>query len=101
MQCLILTEQNGRVSPRTSSQQSDKQSESPVLPHPVTTNGQRGSTNTMSNPERVSPQSSHVDPHNAKSTRVETVASQGFGSGIPAKIEEGIEPGDDNGENMR
>lgn len=35
----------------------------------------------------------NVDSHNAKAARMEATASQGFGGGIPPKIEEGIEPG--------
>ena len=95
MQNLIYFQQNGRVSPRTPS---DKQSESPVLPTAVTTNGQRSSNNTIPHHGRVSPQTANMDSHNAKTARMEAMAPQGFSSGIPAKIEEGIEPCDNAGE---
>ena len=39
-----------------------------------------------------SPQSLNANSHNAKMARMEATAAQGFGGGIPAKIEEGIEP---------
>lgn len=44
--------------------------------------------------QKRSPQGLNTDSHNAKLARMEAAASQGFGGGIPAKIEEGIEPGD-------
>ena len=45
-------------------------------------------------PDQRSPQALNADSHNAKMARMEATASQGFGGGIPAKIEEGVEPGD-------
>ena len=44
--------------------------------------------------DQKSPQALNADSHNAKMARMEASASQGFGGGIPAKIEEGVEPGD-------
>ena len=44
--------------------------------------------------DQRSPQALNADSHNAKLARMEASASQGFGGGIPAKIEEGIEPGE-------
>ena len=44
--------------------------------------------------QQRSPQGLNTDSHNAKLARMEVAASQGYGGGIPAKIEEGIEPGD-------
>ncbi|MCJ1467960.1 blue light receptor [Pseudocyphellaria aurata] len=89
---LRWAKENGRLSPRTSSQ-SDKQCESPVQSVVLVTNEQRGPSNSLSHQERRSPQSVNVDSHNAKAARMEATASQGFGGGIPPKIEEGIEPG--------
>lgn len=45
-------------------------------------------------PDQRSPQALNADSHHAKMARMEATASQGFGGGIPAKIEEGVEPGD-------
>lgn len=44
--------------------------------------------------QQRSPQGLNTDSRNAKLARMEAAASQGYGGGIPAKIEEGIEPGD-------
>ncbi|KAI9725087.1 MAG: hypothetical protein M1812_000363 [Candelaria pacifica] len=93
---LRWAKQNGRVSPRTSSQQSDgKLSASPVHSSPVggdifNSNG-NPPPSTMQ-PDRVSPQIANADSHAAKTARMEAIASHGYGGGIPAKIEEGIEP---------
>ena len=42
--------------------------------------------------EKRSPQAANADSHNAKTARMEAASSQGYGGGIPAKIEEGEEP---------
>ncbi|MCJ1263814.1 blue light receptor [Lobaria immixta] len=91
---LRWAKENGRVSPRTSSQQSDRQSESPVQSVVLVANEQRGPSNPFPNQERRSPQSMNIDSHHAKAARMEATASKGFGGGIPPKIEEGIEPGE-------
>ncbi|KAL9105968.1 MAG: hypothetical protein Q9187_008628, partial [Circinaria calcarea] len=77
--------QNGRVSPRTSSQHSDKQSASPSHSSPL-------QPTPSTSPDKKSPQTQNADSHNAKTSRMEAAASQGYGGGIPAKIEEGEEP---------
>ena len=45
-------------------------------------------------PDQRSPKALNADSHNAKLARMEASASQGFGGGIPAKIEEDVEPGE-------
>lgn len=42
-------------------------------------------------PVTVSPQVQNIESHNTKVARMEADPSQGFGGGIPPKIEEGIE----------
>lgn len=54
--------------------------------------GNPTTTTTMVPSERVSPMMANADSHAAKTARMEAAASQGYGGGIPAKIEEGIEP---------
>lgn len=48
----------------------------------------------MPNSEKLSPQEANAESHHVKTARMEATAAQGYGGGIPAKIEEGIEPGD-------
>ena len=91
--------QNGRVTPRTSSQKSDKESASPARSASLNTitaadQGGGGEPKLASLQEKRSPQTLNAESHNAKMARMEAMASQGFGGGIPAKIEEGIEPGE-------
>ena len=89
--------QNGRVTPRTSSQQSDKGSASPVRTNSLNSISALEQQTTKAPPlaqERQSPQSINAGSHNAKMARMEAPATQGHGGGIPPKIEEGIEPGD-------
>lgn len=87
--------QNGRVSPRASSQQSDKHSaasqstSSPRQSSPLTTSMM---VNDSTFPEKRSPQAVNADSHNAKTARMEAASSHGYGGGIPAKIEEDEEP---------
>ncbi|KAK4691393.1 hypothetical protein P7C71_g5597, partial [Lecanoromycetidae sp. Uapishka_2] len=97
---LRWAKENGRVTPRTSSQKSDKESTSPAHSTSLTSvTGLDGGANTgavessMSVPsqQQRSPQTLNADSHNAKLARMEASASQGFGGGIPAKIEEGVE----------
>ncbi|KAF2176351.1 hypothetical protein K469DRAFT_607411 [Zopfia rhizophila CBS 207.26] len=94
---------NGRVSPRTSSQhsqQSDKskKSASPrhnqaILPNTIPETGAQSSIpSTLAHGEKRSPQRTNNDSHAAKVARMEAAASQGYGGGIPPKIDEGIEP---------
>ena len=95
--------QNGRVSPRTSSQhsqQSDKskKSASPrhtqtILPNTIAETGQQSSIpSAMAPPDVKTAHQMSSDAHAAKVARMEVAASQGYGGGIPPKIDEGIEP---------
>lgn len=95
-----ILQQNGRVTPRTSSQVSDKESASPA--HSTSLNSVNGGldkgtgadkTKSVPLQQQRSPLTLNADSHNAKMARMEATASQGFGGGIPAKIEEGVEPG--------
>jgi hypothetical protein len=45
---------------------------------------------------KKSPQTQNVDSHNAKTARMEAGPAEGFGGGIPSKIEEGDEPVEKN-----
>ncbi|KAF2466705.1 white collar [Lindgomyces ingoldianus] len=100
---LRWAKQNGRVSPRASSQhsqQSDKSktSASPrhnqsILPNTLSdTAVQSTIPPTSAHAEKRSPQQSNTDSHAAKVARMEVAASQGYGGGIPPKIDEGVEP---------
>lgn len=54
------------------------------------------SNGTQSMQERSpAPQLMSPDPHSMKIARMEATARQGYCGGIPAKIEEGIEPIDE------
>ena len=91
----IVRFQNGRVTPRTSSQKSDKESASPARSNSLnsTTGADQGADpKSVPMQQQRSPQGMKADSHNAKMARMEAIASQGYGGGIPAKIEEGIEP---------
>ncbi|MCJ1477056.1 blue light receptor [Lambiella insularis] len=91
---LRWAKQNGRASPRTtSSQHSDYQSASPTTTSPILPSE---SQNGFS-PEKRSPQAQNTDSHNAKTSRMEAVATHGYAGGIPSKIEEGDEPGEARG----
>lgn len=87
-----LLMQNGRVSPRTPQtvepasvlSRSNKEQQGPAIPNPPLRSPQ----------EQTSSHHSSIDAYNAKIGRYEAMASQGYGGGIPAKIEEGIEPDD-------
>lgn len=86
--------QNGRVTPRTSSQPSDR-STSPTRGNSlnaICAVGQQATSTAIAAQELKSPQCFNTDSHNAKLARMEAAASRGFGGGIPPKIEEGIEP---------
>jgi hypothetical protein len=85
------------VSPRHSSQKSQsdqsKHSISPrhnqaILPNVFNENGTQADP---SFPLRT-PQQVGQDSHAAKIARMEASASQGYTGGIPAKIDEGVEP---------
>lgn len=94
---LRWAKENGRVTPRTSSQKSDKDSASPAGTNTlnlVTAVEQMPDNKSVPAPDQRSPQALNADSHNAKMARMEASASQGFGGGIPPKIEEGIEPGE-------
>ncbi len=88
--------QNGRVTPRTSSQHSGK-SASPVRVNSLDSLASLGQQATNHSPVtqgKRSPQRLNADSHQAKMTRMEAPANKGFGGGIPPKIEEGVEPSD-------
>lgn len=85
------------MSPRTSSLPSDKQSSSPAQSVIHAPNEQRAPPTPAPSQERKSPQRVNAESHAAKTARMEATASQGFGGGIPPKIEEGIEPGEQAG----
>ncbi|KAF6235629.1 hypothetical protein HO173_006312 [Letharia columbiana] len=94
---LRWAKENGRVTPRTSSQKSDKDSASPAGTNSLnllTAVEQMPDNKSVPAPDQRSPQALNADSHNAKMARMEASASQGFGGGIPPKIEEGIEPGE-------
>jgi hypothetical protein len=89
--------QNGRVSPRHSSQKSQsdqsKHSVSPrhnqaILPNVLIENGAKAGSSL---PQRT-PQQVGQDSHAAKVARMEASASQGYTGGIPTKIDEDVEP---------
>ena len=85
------------MTPRTSSQKSDKESASPARSNSLnsaTGVDQGADPKSVPMQQQRSPKAVNADLHNAKLARMEAVASQGYGGGIPAKIEEGIEPGD-------
>jgi len=82
--------QNGRISPRTSSQQSvqsahsDKASKASVSPRP----NHAGENEA----DPTSPQQTNAVSHAAKVARMQAPALQGFAGGVPEKIDEGDEP---------
>src|SRR4051812_3856370 len=94
--------QNGRVSPRTPSQQSvhsahsekgSKASASPlhnqtILPQHNAVGGPSSIPSTLEKKDS----NSNADSHAAKVARMEVAASQGLSGGIPPKIEEVAEP---------
>ncbi|KAL8775121.1 MAG: hypothetical protein Q9209_000600 [Squamulea sp. 1 TL-2023] len=90
---LRWAKENGRVSPRTSTQNSgDMHSTSPV--HTTTFGGsaeQRQAPKSTPCLDKSSGQAINVNSHQAKTARMEAIASIGFSGGIPPKIEEGIE----------
>lgn len=101
---LRWAKQNGRVSPRTPSQhsqQSDKGSKasaSPlhkqaILPNVVTETGTQSSIpSTLATADKRTSQQTNSDSHAAKVARMEVAASQGLSGGVPARIDEGVEP---------
>ncbi|ORY12027.1 white collar-1 transcript variant 2 [Clohesyomyces aquaticus] len=102
---LRWAKQNGRVSPRASSQhsqQSDKsrKSSSPRHNQHILPNNNVGdpsgqpsmSSTTAPGTGLQSPQQTNNVSHAAKVARMEGAASQGYGGGIPPKIDEGVEP---------
>ncbi|EON65167.1 hypothetical protein W97_04404 [Coniosporium apollinis CBS 100218] len=106
---LRWAKQNGRVSPRTSSQQSvqsahsDKASKasagdtSPQHANVRLPNSNEIGQSTMpstvqTTDPKLSAQQAQNDSHAAKVARMEVQASQGFAGGIPPKIDEDVEP---------
>lgn len=51
--------------------------------------------------EKQASQMINAESHTAKTGRMEAAASQGYGGGIPSKIEEGVEPGEIGGGHWR
>ncbi|KAL8674743.1 MAG: hypothetical protein Q9168_000827 [Polycauliona sp. 1 TL-2023] len=91
---LRWAKENGRVSPRTSTQNSgERQSASPA--HPTTFGSGQQQSGPKSTPPLETSSGHAVNPnaisHQAKTARMEAIASHGFGGGIPPKIEEGVE----------
>ncbi|KAL8996477.1 MAG: hypothetical protein Q9169_004027 [Polycauliona sp. 2 TL-2023] len=91
---LRWAKENGRVSPRTSTQNSgERQSTSPA--HPTTFGsgqqhpGPKAMPSLETNPGHAV--NVNVNSHQAKTARMEAIASLGFAGGIPPKIEEGVE----------
>ncbi|KAF2018492.1 white collar-1 transcript variant 2 [Aaosphaeria arxii CBS 175.79] len=100
---LRWAKQNGRVSPRNSSQhsQSDKSKKSvsprhpSMLSNPIQESEAQPSIGaTLAHGEKRTPQQTSSDSHAAKIARMEGSAPQGYGGGVPAKIEEAVEPPD-------
>ncbi|KAI9822445.1 MAG: blue light receptor [Pycnora praestabilis] len=91
---LRWAKQNGRVSPRTSSQQSDGKSpaHSSPLSADILNNENNQASSSVPLVDKKSSRGTNAESHVAKTSRMEAGASQGFGGGIPAKIEEGEEP---------
>ncbi|KAI4142738.1 MAG: hypothetical protein LQ341_003129 [Variospora aurantia] len=89
---LRWAKENGRVSPRTSSQNSgDKHSASPKRTSNLGCGDARQAQRVIPSMEKKTAQDLQVNSHQAKTARMEAAASLGFGGGIPPKIEEGIE----------
>lgn len=94
---LRWAKQNGRVSPRHSSQQSQsdrsKQSASPRHNQTILPNEQKAQAGpALIHGEKRTPQQANTDNHAAKVARMEAAAPQGYSGGIPTKIDEAIEP---------
>ena len=84
------------MTPRTSSNKSSSpvrttsQESITKIAHPQQSrNGMSNSPNQGQ--EMRSPQGAMADSHAAKTSRMEAPAIQGYGGGIPPKIEEGVE----------
>lgn len=101
---LRWAKQNGRVSPRTPSQhsqQSDKGSRasaSPlhnqtILPNVVNETATQSSIpSALATADKRTSQQTSSDSHAAKVARMEVAASQGLAGGVPARIDEDVEP---------
>ncbi|KAI9834227.1 MAG: hypothetical protein M1819_003065 [Sarea resinae] len=89
---LRWAKQNGRVSPRTSSQHSDKQGGTSVNVSPNGVANAVVGSSGGNQIEKRSPQMANANSHAAKTARMEAHASQGYGGGIPERIEEAVEP---------
>ncbi|KAI4088161.1 MAG: hypothetical protein LQ344_006253 [Seirophora lacunosa] len=89
---LRWAKENGRVSPRTSSQNSgDKRATSPKHASNLGCGDARQAQRAIPSTEKKTAQDVQVNSHHAKTARMEAAASHGFGGGIPPKIEEGVE----------
>ncbi|KAF2813964.1 uncharacterized protein BDZ99DRAFT_459710, partial [Mytilinidion resinicola] len=95
---LRWAKQNGRVSPRTSSQKSDSASKAagaprPSKPIPPNLPGHSAALDSSTRPTAItSAQQASADSHAAKVARMEVGASDGLSGGVPAKIDEDHEP---------
>ncbi|KAF2500535.1 blue light regulator 1 [Lophium mytilinum] len=98
---LRWAKQNGRVSPRTSSQHSQKSDSAskaagaPRLSKPLLPNlpAQSAASDPSTKPTATTlAQQASAESHAAKVARMEIGASDGFSGGVPAKIDEGHEP---------
>ncbi|KAF2760706.1 hypothetical protein EJ05DRAFT_473331 [Pseudovirgaria hyperparasitica] len=88
---LRWAKQNGRVSPRTSSQHSASAQSDKGSKGSKTSASPRG--HIIGKPDsQTSPKQVSADNHNAKVARMEVAASQGLSGGVPPKIDEGVEP---------
>jgi hypothetical protein len=63
----------------------------PLLPQPITKIVSEG-TSILAPGEQRTPIQANTDSHAAKVARMEAVAPEGYGGGIPSRIEEGHEP---------
>ncbi|KAI9738165.1 MAG: blue light receptor [Cirrosporium novae-zelandiae] len=82
---LRWAKQNGRISPRTS--HGDKQSNSPT-----SASGKNKGMGTRSPVHSQRPEAADSEVPPAKSAKLDTGASQAYGSGVPASIQEADEP---------
>ncbi|KAF1982040.1 hypothetical protein K402DRAFT_397929 [Aulographum hederae CBS 113979] len=93
---LRWAKQNGRVSPRTSSQQSvhsDKASRASASPkHNLATEVSASSTPKASTKGGPGAQEAQSISHAAKVARMEAIPIPGFSGGVPPKIDEVVEP---------
>ncbi|KAL9611823.1 MAG: hypothetical protein Q9167_003550 [Letrouitia subvulpina] len=89
---LRWAKENGRVSPRTSSQHSgEKKSSSPARAGALQGADQRYPPKAATVQDKNLSQDSNADPNNTRTAWLEASAMQGCAGSIPPKIEEGVE----------